>query len=76
MEAKCFKEGVKTMSELTRWLSGIESACQAGDVGLIPGLGMIPWRRKWQTTPVSFLQNPMDRGAYWATVHGVAKSWT
>ena len=37
---------------LPRWLSSKESACQAGDVGLIPGLGMIPWRRKWQPTPV------------------------
>ena len=27
-------------------------------------------RRKWQPTPVSFLENPMDRGAWWATVHG------
>jgi len=34
----------------------------------------IPWRRKWQPTPVFLLGNPMDRGAWWATVHGVAKS--
>ena len=32
------------------------------------------WRRKWQTTPVFCLENPMDGGAWWATVHGVAKS--
>jgi len=31
-----------------------EFACSAGDQGSIPGLGMIPWRRKWQPTPVSF----------------------
>ena len=37
----------------------------------------IPWRRTWQSTPV-FLPGefPMDRGAWWATVHGVAKSRT
>ena len=39
--------------------------------------GMIPWRRAWQPTPV-FLpgDTPMGRGAWWATVHGVTKSWT
>ena len=31
---------------------GIESACNVGDLGLIPGLGRSPWRRKWQLTPV------------------------
>ena len=36
----------------------------------------IPWRRKWQHIPYSCLGNPMDRGAWWVTVHGVAKSWT
>jgi len=36
----------------------------------------IPWRRKWQLTQYSCLclGNPMDRGAWWATVHEVAKS--
>ena len=31
---------------------GKASACNAGDQGLIPGLGRFPWRRKWQSTPV------------------------
>ena len=34
------------------------------------------WRRKWQPTPVFFLENPRDRGAWWAAVHGVAQSQT
>ena len=34
------------------------------------------WRRKWQPTPVFLLENPMDRGACWAAVHGVAQSRT
>ena len=34
------------------------------------------WRRKWQPTPVFFLENPMDRRAWWAAVYGVAESWT
>ena len=34
------------------------------------------WRRKWQSTPVSCLENPRDRGALWAAVYGVAQSQT
>ena len=35
----------------------------------------IHWRRKWQPTPVSCLENPRDGGAWWAAVYGVAQSW-
>ena len=35
-----------------------------------------PWRRECDPLQFSFLENPMDRGAWWATVHGVAESWT
>ena len=46
-------------------------------LGFYPWVGKILWRRKWQPTPVfSCLENSMDRGAWWATVHRVAKSWT
>ena len=34
------------------------------------------WRRKWQPTPAFLLENPRDRGAWWAAVYGVAQSWT
>ena len=34
------------------WLRGKDSACNAGDPGLTPGSGTIPWRRAWQPTPV------------------------
>ena len=99
---------------LPRWLSGKESACQAWDLGSIPGsedplekemsnhssilgtslvaqvvrnlpamqetqvwsLEKIPWRRQWLPLQYSCLENPMDREAWWATVHGVAQSWT
>ena len=37
--------------EIPWWLSGKESTRNAGDAGLISGLGKIPWRRKWQPTP-------------------------
>ena len=33
-------------------------------------------RRQWHPPPVLLLENPMDRGAWWAAVHGVTKSWT
>ena len=46
----------------------------AGDPGSIPE--KIPWRREWQPTPVFLLENSMDRGAWWAIVHGVAKRLT
>ena len=36
----------------------------------------LPWRRQWHPLQCSCLQNPTDRGAWWAAVHGVTKSWT
>ena len=40
-----------------------------------PWIGKIPWRREWQPS-ISCLEDSTDRGGWWATVHGVAKSWT
>ena len=40
------------MVGIPRSSAGKESACNAGDLGLTPGLGRFPWRRKWQPTPV------------------------
>jgi len=48
----------------------------ARDMCLTPWVRKIHWRRKWQPTPVFFLGNPMDRGAWWARVCGIAKSHT
>ena len=45
----------------------------AGEVGLISGLGRSPGERNGNPHKDSCLGNPMDRGAWWATVHGVAK---
>ena len=56
-----------------------ESTCNAGDAGeagLIPGLGRSPGGGNNYSLQYSCLGNPMDRGACWATVHGSAKSWT
>ena len=55
---------------------GKESACSAGDTGSIPGLGGSPGGGNGNPLQYSRLENPMDIGAWWATVHGVARSWT
>ena len=51
-----------------------ESACNAGGPGLIPGSGKSPGEGNGNPLHYSCLENPMDRGAWWATVHGLAKS--
>ena len=55
-------------------LDGTESACNAGDPGLIPGLGRSPEERNSNRLQYSCLENSMDRGARRATVHGIAES--
>ena len=52
---------------------GKESACNAGDLGSIPGSGRSPGEGNGNPLQYSCLENPMDRGAWQATVHGVAK---
>ena len=47
-----------------------------GDVGSIPESGRYPGERNGNTLHYSYLENPVDRGAWWATVHGVTKSRT
>ena len=55
---------------------GKESACNVGDLGLIPGLGRSPGKGNGYSVQYSFLKNSMDRGGWRATVHGIAKSET
>ena len=47
--------------------------CNTGDLGLIPGLGSSPRGGHGNPFQYSCLENPMDRGAWWAIVYGVAK---
>ena len=56
--------------------NGEESACNAGDPGLIPGAGRFPGEGYGNPFQYSCLENSVDRGAWWATVHGVTKSGT
>ena len=53
-----------------------ESTCNVGDRSLIPGLGRSPGGGHGNPFQYSCLENLMDRGAWWATDHGVEKSWT
>ena len=55
---------------------GKEFACNAGDLGLTPGLGRSPGEGKGYPLQYFCLENSMDRGAWRSTVYRVAKSWT
>ena len=53
-----------------------QSVCNAGDMGSIPGLERSPGEGNGNPLHYSCLENPMDREAWWATIHGIAQSWT
>ena len=53
-----------------------ESSCNAGDLGSIPGLRRFLEEGNGNPFQHSRLENPMDRGAWWGTVHEVTKNWT
>ena len=62
--------GSNAFSGLPWWLSGEDSACKEGDVGLIPGSGRSPGEGSGSQLQYSCLGNPTDRGAWGAAVHG------
>ena len=62
--------------KLLRWLSGKETTCNSGDPGSIPGSGRSSGEGNGNPLQYSCLGNPMERGAWWATIHGVSKSLT
>ena len=72
-----FREEAFNLSPLSvglpRWSSGNESACQEGDANSIPGSGRSPGEGNGNPLQYSCLGNPMNRGVWWATVHGVTK---
>ena len=69
-------ENSKSRYGLLRWCSDKESTCQCKIFRFDPWIRKIPWNRKWQPAPVFLSENSMVRGAWQATVHGIAKSWT
>ena len=64
VNVKCFPGGSEVKA----------SACNVGDLGSIPGLGRFPGEGNGNPLRYSCLENPMDRGAWQATVHRVAES--
>ena len=73
----CWEDGL--ISGFPGGASGKEHACKCKRhkrCGFDPWVRKISWRRAWQPPPAFCLENPTDRGAWWATVCGVAKSQT
>ena len=71
--------GIKNLKWASHWLSGKESTCSAGttgEMGSIPGSGRSPEEGHGNPLQYSCLENPMDRGAWQAMVHRIAKSQT
>ena len=55
---------------------GKESACSAGDLGSVPGSGRVPGEGNGRPLQYSCLENPMNRGAWRATIHGITQNRT
>ena len=72
---------VQETSEQLQWPHQVsssnskESVCNAGDLGSIPGLGRSPGEGYGNPLQYFYLENSMDRRAWWVPVHGLAKSW-
>ena len=63
-------------SDTTERLTLLYLYTKAGDAGLIPGSGRCPGEGHGNPPQYSYLENSMDKGTWWATVHGIAKSQT
>ena len=70
------KTGTREMIDIPGGSAVKNPPAHAGDVGSIPGSGRSPGEGSSNPRQYSYLGNPMDREAWLATVHGVAKSWT
>ena len=72
-QQKLIKQLLKHQKHSTGSSDSKVSACNAGDLGLIPGSGRTLGGGHGNPLQYSCLENPMDRGAWWATVHGGPK---
>jgi len=70
---KCHRRK-RRASQVVQWWSLPASARDTGGLLLIPGLGRFPGGGNGNSLQYSCLENFMDRGAWWVTIHGVAKS--
>ena len=73
---KILRDGITKPPDLAGSSDGKASAYNAGDLNSMPGSGRSPGERNGNPLQYSCLENPMDQGACWATVHRVAKSRT
>ena len=71
-----FEKGHVYLTYFTGGLDSKESVCSVGELSSIPGLGRSPGKGNGNPLQYSCLENPMDRGGWKSTVHGVAKSRT
>ena len=71
---KGIKAHIKVMTGFAGGSDGKESACNAGDAGSLTGLGRSHGEGDDNPLQYSCLGSPKDRGAWWATVHGVTES--
>ena len=70
-------EYYSTIKRVKYWSLVVKNPpANAGDSSSIPGSGRSPGDRNGIPLQYSCLENPMDRGNWWATVHGIAKNWT
>ena len=70
---RIFKSKLSERKDFLHSSVGKESTCNAGDLVSIPGLGRSPEEGNGNPIQCSLLENPMDRGAWKATVHGIAR---
>ena len=73
---RIIRDYLQATMRLPRWLSVKNLPANAGDAGSIPALGISPGEGNGNSLQYSCPMNSVDRGAWWATVHGVAKSGT
>ena len=75
-EAKAILKGTQKLEGLPGGSDGKESTCNVGDLGSIPVSGRSPGEGNGYPLQYSCLENPINKGACWATVHGVTKCQT
>ena len=78
-ECVCSRQDIELTSQVAQVVKRKKKkklSANAEDTGLIPGLGRPPKGENGNLLQYSCLENPMDRGPWWATVCGVVRSWT